>query len=235
MERLREALLALTGAPQLRWRDKTCDPRRGAGSGSPWPRRSGRHAGVDILATVGHARTGCRAPPASPMHAERFVGRVFFRIMFDKIEAPARHGRPTILCEYPIGMAALARAKPGDARGRRALRALLLRRRTRQCLRRADRSRDPVDRALPATWTRKSGSYGVRWPIDADFLAALEHGLPDCAGIALGFDRLVMLATGASHIEDVLWLPVKVGPGKLRIGQADSGRHAAVVGGLPSR
>jgi elongation factor P--(R)-beta-lysine ligase len=49
----------------------------------------------------------------------------------------------------------------------------------------------------------------VRWPVDEDFLAALDHGLPDCAGIALGFDRLVMLVTGARHIEDVLWLPVR--------------------------
>jgi lysyl-tRNA synthetase class 2 len=41
-----------------------------------------------------------------------------------------------------------------------------------------------------------------------DVLAVLEHGLPKCAGIALGFGRLVMLCTGARHIEDVLWAPV---------------------------
>ena len=45
-------------------------------------------------------------------------------------------------------------------------------------------------------------------PVDEDFLAALEAGIPDCAGIALGFDRLVMLATGAKDIDNVLWAPV---------------------------
>ena len=49
--------------------------------------------------------------------------------------------------------------------------------------------------------------YGERYPIDEDFLAALGE-MPDAAGMALGFDRLVMLATFASRIEDVLWLPV---------------------------
>jgi len=62
---------------------------------------------------------------------------------------------------------------------------------------------------LQADMDEKERLYGVRWPVDADFLAALDHGLPDCAGVALGFDRLVMLATGARHIEDVLWLPVR--------------------------
>jgi elongation factor P--(R)-beta-lysine ligase len=46
------------------------------------------------------------------------------------------------------------------------------------------------------------------YPVDEEFLAALESGIPDCAGIALGFDRLVMLAAGADRIEDVLWVPV---------------------------
>ena len=49
--------------------------------------------------------------------------------------------------------------------------------------------------------------YGTSAPIDEDFLAALAV-MPDASGCALGFDRLVMLATGADHIERVLWTPV---------------------------
>jgi len=45
------------------------------------------------------------------------------------------------------------------------------------------------------------------YPIDGDFLRALAQ-MPPASGIALGFDRLVMLATGASRIEQVLWAPV---------------------------
>jgi lysyl-tRNA synthetase class 2 len=55
---------------------------------------------------------------------------------------------------------------------------------------------------------KKEKLYGYRYPIDGDFLAALEYGLPASSGIALGIDRLVMLATGADQITDVLWAPV---------------------------
>ena len=60
---------------------------------------------------------------------------------------------------------------------------------------------------------RRAGLGAEPWPVDEDFMAALEAGLPDCGGIALGFDRLVMLATGAERIEEVLWSPVAEGQG----------------------
>ena len=56
-------------------------------------------------------------------------------------------------------------------------------------------------------WRRRQRRYGEQYPIDEEFLAALA-AMPPASGIALGFDRLVMLATGASRIEQVLWAPV---------------------------
>jgi lysyl-tRNA synthetase class 2 len=53
----------------------------------------------------------------------------------------------------------------------------------------------------------KQRRYGERYPIDEDFIAALAE-MPPAAGAALGFDRLVMLATGAARIDDVLWAPI---------------------------
>ena len=53
----------------------------------------------------------------------------------------------------------------------------------------------------------KARIYGERYPIDEDFLAALAH-MPEAAGCALGFDRLVMLATGVEHIDRVRWTPL---------------------------
>ena len=204
------AVLSLTGASELRWQDRTCDPRA-------TPERLTvaeafeRHAGVDLLATIGE-----RGGDASTLSRLSGIAKhdgdswddVFFRIMFERIEPHLGVGRPTILCEYPIGMAALARAKPGDPRvaERFELYACGV-----ELANAFGELTDPeIQRTrLKADMDEKERLYGVRWPVDEDFLAALDHGLPDCAGIALGFDRLVMLATGAEHIEDVLWLPVR--------------------------
>ncbi len=69
---------------------------------------------------------------------------------------------------------------------------------------------DPAEQRarFRADQAKKQALYGETYPIDEDFLAALDHGMPPSAGIALGFDRLVMLATAASDIEEVLWAPV---------------------------
>jgi lysyl-tRNA synthetase class 2 len=200
------ALLALTGAKELRWEDKVCDP-------AATPERLTvadafeRYAGVDLFATIGNPEKLSRASGVA-MHTGDSWDDMFFRIMFDRIEHRLGVGRPTILCEYPIGMAALARAKPGDPRvaERFELYACGV-----ELANAFGELTDPaIQRArLAADMDEKERLYGVRWPVDNDFLAALDHGLPDCAGIALGFDRLVMLATGAKHIEDVLWLPVR--------------------------
>ena len=200
------ALLAATGAKELRWQDRTCDPAMEA-ERLTVAEAFHRHAGIDLFATIGDAARLSQESGVA-MHAGDSWDDVFFRIMFDRIEPHLGVGRATILCEYPIHMAALARAKPGDPRvaERFELYACGV-----ELANAFGELTDPaIQRArLKADMDEKERLYGVRWPVDEDFLAALEHGLPDCAGIALGFDRLVMLASGAEHIEDVLWLPVR--------------------------
>ena len=65
-------------------------------------------------------------------------------------------------------------------------------------------------RRFEAEMAERMRIYGEAYPIDEDFLAALAV-MPPASGIALGFDRLVMLATGAAHIEQVIWTPVAEG------------------------
>jgi lysyl-tRNA synthetase class 2 len=200
------ALLRLTDVRELRWEGNVCDPT------APPERLTvgqafDRHAGVDLFAAIGNAEKLAKDAGIT-MHSDDTWEDVFFRIMFDKVERKLGMGRPTILCEYPISMAALARAKPGNPRVAERFELYVC---GVELANAFGELTDPaVQRArLKADMDEKERLYGLRWPVDPDFLAALDHGLPDSSGIALGFDRLVMLATGASHIEDVLWLPVR--------------------------
>ncbi|HLG89844.1 MAG TPA: EF-P lysine aminoacylase EpmA [Alphaproteobacteria bacterium] len=167
------------------------------------------HAGIDLLATAGDV-------DALAHEARRIGARVAdgdrwddlaLRILAERIEPNLGAGRPTFLIEYPAEMAALARLKPGDARvAERAelyICGLEIANGFGELTDAAEqRRRFEIDMAL------KERLYATRYPIDKDFLAALAHGLPECTGMALGFDRLVMLLAGAERIEDVLWLPV---------------------------
>ena len=168
-----------------------------------------RHTGVDLLATAGDmaaltaeaGRIGVRVGDG-----DRWDDLVL-RILAERIEPVLGAGRPAFLIEYPVEMASLARVKPGDPRV--AERAELY-----VCgVELANGFGELTDageqrRRFEADMDLKESLYGTRYPIDEDFLAALAEGIPDCAGMALGFDRLVMLLAGAERIDDILWAPV---------------------------
>jgi elongation factor P--(R)-beta-lysine ligase len=161
-----------------------------------------RYAGIDLFGDlpVQARATGVRTVPDDTW------ADVFSRVMVEKIEPNLGHGRPTLLCEYPVSEAALARPKPGDPRvaERFELYACGV-----ELANGFGELTDPVEqlRRFEIEMAEKQRLYGVRYPIDEDLLAALAI-MPPASGVALGFDRLVMLATGASRIEQVLWTPV---------------------------
>jgi len=171
-----------------------------------------RFAGIDLMATVGVEANDREAL----WHAVRDSGirvaaddtwaDVFTRVMVEKIEPHLGVGRPTILCEYPISEAALARPKPADPRVAERFELYV------SAVELANAFGELTDAAEQrrrfVQWMdEKERLYGERYPIDEDFLAALAQ-MPEASGIALGFDRLAMLASGARRVEDVLWAPV---------------------------
>ncbi|MFC5066583.1 EF-P lysine aminoacylase EpmA [Flaviflagellibacter deserti] len=131
---------------------------------------------------------------------------IFSRVLVEKVEPHLGIGRPTILCEYPVAEAALARPLKFDPRVAERFELYI-------CgVELANGFGELTDageqrRRFEVEMAEKERVYGEHYPIDEDFLAALFH-MPEACGCALGFDRLVMLATGASRIEQVIWTPV---------------------------
>ena len=212
--------------PRLRGGDETrdCDVMswqgRTADAGQPFERLSvaeafARHTGIDILAHRARPRPPepRRSSPRPPQgigitpHPGDDWESLYFRIFLDRIEPNLGIGAPTILYDYPISMAALSRPKPGDPRLAERFELYVC---GLELANAFSELTDPAEQRARflADQAKKQRSMATTYPIDEDFLAALEHGLPECAGIALGFDRLVMLCTGAADIEDVLWAPV---------------------------
>jgi lysyl-tRNA synthetase class 2 len=172
-----------------------------------------RFAGIDLLATVepGGAtdREGLsRAAQAQGMRTapDDTWADVFSRVLVEKVEPNLGRGRATILCEYPVSEAALARPKGSDPRVAERFELYACGVELANCF---GELTDPVEqrRRFEAEMAEKARVYGERYPVDEDFLAALAR-MPPASGAALGLDRLVMLASGATHIEQVLWAPV---------------------------
>jgi lysyl-tRNA synthetase class 2 len=165
-----------------------------------------RDVGADVLATAEDAPALAAAAGERLRHVEDWED-LFFRLLLGRIEPTLGQAHPTFLTHWPAAQAALARRDPTDPRvaerfelfvcGMELANAFVeLTDATEQ------RARFMADRA------RRHALYGAAdWPLDEDFLAAMEHGMPPAAGIALGFDRLAMIASGADRLDQVQWLP----------------------------
>ncbi len=172
-----------------------------------------RLAGIDLLASLGEdgetdrdALAGAARGAGERVAADDTWSDIFSRILVAHIEPHLGVGRPTILCEYPIAEAALAQAKPADPRVAERFELYVCGVELANAFAELTDSAEQA-RRFAAEMDEKARIYGERYPIDDDFLAALAHMPPAC-GAALGFDRLVMLATGADHIDQVQWTPM---------------------------
>jgi lysyl-tRNA synthetase class 2 len=171
--------------------------------------------GLDILATVDPATA---EGDAAALHAAAGAAGLalpdglgwedaFFHLVLTHVEPRIGRDRATFLTHWPAPQAALARRDPADPRA--ALRFELVVAGL-EIANAFDELTDPAEQRLRFTRdvaARKAEAGEEGWEVDEDFLRALEHGMPAGSGIALGFDRLAMLASGAPGIEGVLWLP----------------------------
>ena len=172
-----------------------------------------RHCdGIDILATVDAAGAGDAAAlreaamrAGLPPRGEEGWEDLFFRLLLERIEPRLGQARPTFLTHWPAPQAALARRDPADPRV--ALRFELFVAGL-ELANAFDELTDAAEQAerFAHDVRERERLYGEGWPVDEDFLEALRHGMPATAGIAMGFDRLAMLAAGTDSIEDTLWL-----------------------------
>jgi lysyl-tRNA synthetase class 2 len=195
-----------SGRSVLEWRDMTCDP-------NAEPERLtlidafARHAEIDLEATLGNLDKLANAARKIGVRAgdDDSWSDLFSRILVERIEPKLGQGRLTLLCEYPAEEAALARPLARDPRFAERFELYACRVELANGFGELTNATEQR-RRLEAEMDVKQSTYGERYPLDEDFLQALEH-MPDASGVALGFDRLVMLATGARRIDDVLWTP----------------------------
>jgi lysyl-tRNA synthetase class 2 len=205
-------LAAVAGKSRVSWRGIECDLTAEPEMLTVRAAFDRYADGIDILALADDL-------PGLEGEARRIGVRVaqgdrwddlMLRIVAERIEPHLGAGSPTFLIEYPAAMASLARLKPGDPRVAERTELYV-------CgLELANGFGELTDaaeqrRRFTEDMDLKERLYGTRYPLDEDFLAALAHGIPESAGMALGFDRLVMLLAGAERVEDILWAPVDSG------------------------
>ncbi|WP_242340944.1 MULTISPECIES: EF-P lysine aminoacylase EpmA [Anaeromyxobacter] len=182
---------------------------------APFPRTTvadafRRHAGVDLAACGGDAgrlAAAARAAGHDPGPPGEGFDDVFFRVMLDAVEPRLGVERPEYLVDWPASMAALSRVKPDDPRWAERFElyagGLELANGFTELTDAAEqRARLVEEQAL-----RRALGRPV-FPLDEPFLEAVGR-MPPAGGVAVGFDRLLMLVAGAEAIEDVLLFPAR--------------------------
>lgn len=173
-----------------------------------------RFAGIDLLATLGSAGPSPDALAAvAREHGIRIADDdswpdIFSKIMVAKIEPQLGHGRPAVLMDYPASEASCAKLQSDPRFAERfEFYACGV-----ELANGFGELTDPIlqRQRFEAEMAERMRVYGEAYPIDEEFLQALAI-MPEACGVALGFDRLVMLATGATHIEKVVWTPIPDG------------------------
>jgi elongation factor P--(R)-beta-lysine ligase len=171
-----------------------------------------RHAGIDLPATLdadGNGRRDALAAQAKaigiPPAGDDTWSDLFSKVLVERIEPRLGIGRLTLLTDYPAAEAALARRSPDD---RRFAERFELYAAGVELANGFGELTDPEEQRqrFEAEMAEKQRIYGQRYPLDEELLAALAL-MPEASGVALGLDRLVMLATGARRIEEVMWTP----------------------------
>ncbi len=170
-----------------------------------------RHAQIDLLATLSNAGSDREKLAAQARKIGLAFSEtdnwsdIFSRILVERIEPHLGFEAPTILDQYPSVEAALAQQCHHDPRVAERFELYVL---GVELANGFGELTDPIEQRarFEHEMSEKQRIYGERYPIDEDLLAALAH-MPPASGVALGFDRLIMLATGAPHIEQVMWTP----------------------------
>ncbi|HYW91296.1 MAG TPA: EF-P lysine aminoacylase EpmA [Gammaproteobacteria bacterium] len=167
-----------------------------------------RHADLDpITADPAHCRRCCLDRGLDPVSGATGERDFWLDLLMGHVVGPALgHGEPCFVYDYPASQAALARVRPGPppvaARFELYLNGVELANGFHELT-------DPVEQAarFRADLARRRQLGLALPPVDQRLLEAMQAGLPECAGVAVGVDRLLMIAAGADRLEQVLAFP----------------------------
>jgi lysyl-tRNA synthetase class 2 len=179
---------------------------------SPWERLSvteafGRYAGVDLTSGEAALVDAARAKGYT-LTGETTWEQAFHQVFLNEVEPSLGRGRPTILYEYPIALAALARPAPSDPRFAERFELYVA---GIEMANAFGELTDPVEQfgRLRVEQVERRALGKMTYDIDQDFINALAAGIPQSAGIALGVDRMAMFFADVASIRDVLWFPAE--------------------------